>query len=297
MKLIEPDVRLWDTKGLEKETIIARAARVCYKSETTGPESDERLCSRLYKNKHFSMFRHYTIYYIIPVNEVKDKVKECLDLIRFNPYSRINMDSDNYYISLNYQSFYERYYYMDMINNYIVSEQDFYDKVKDTNIIRIYRFQFYITTSIDISRELNRKSPNNIAEESTRYCNYTKNKFDRQISIVKPYNWDETPNVIKDFYIKQWESAEETYTKLVSENVPAEIARKVLPLGTATHVVYTYTLDEWIDIIKARCYGVTGKPHPDAKLVVSKINNILADTLPIYKQFRKSLDRCYGKSL
>lgn len=63
--------------------------------------------------------------------------------------------------------------------------------------MRIYK----VTTQISTSRELNRVSPNNIAERSTRYCNYSKDKFNNQISICKPYYYD---NLEIADTVKEW---------------------------------------------------------------------------------------------
>lgn len=52
-----------------------------------------------------------------------------------------------------------------------------------------------------------------------------------------------------------------------------EDARGVLPLDTATKVVYTYPVEKWCDILELRYYGTTGRPHPNAKLVMGMVRD------------------------
>ena len=54
-------------------------------------------------------------------------------------------------------------------------------------------------------------------------------------------------------------------------------ARGVLPLDTATKCVYTYSIDEWRNIIDLRYYGTTGAPHPNAKIIAGMIREQLIE--------------------
>ena len=62
MQILEPKVESW----LQNDTIdhIARCARVCYASDRT--KNNKKMCESLWNNKHYSMFRHAGVYYIIP---------------------------------------------------------------------------------------------------------------------------------------------------------------------------------------------------------------------------------------
>ena len=51
----------------------------------------------------------------------------------------------------------------------------------------------------------------------------------------------------------------------------------MLPLCTATTVVYTYSIEEWIKILLLRYYGVTGAPHPNAKIIANRIKYLLEE--------------------
>ena len=60
-----------------------------------------------------------------------------------------------------------------------------------------------------------------------------------------------------------------------ARSMAAQEAREVLPLGTRTEVVYTYTYEEWQHILDLRLHGTTGAPHPNAKIIAEYINNAL----------------------
>ena len=60
---------------------------------------------------------------------------------------------------------------------------------------------------------------------------------------------------------------------MVKNGMDPQDARGVLELDTATTVAYTYSLTEWLHILGLRYYGITGAPHPNAKLIASMIRD------------------------
>lgn len=140
---------------------------------------------------------------------------------------------------------------------------------EDPRVFKVYRLTFCITTQISTSRELNRVSPNNIAERSTRYCSSKDG-----LEICKPWWFDvkEKPAYCYNSY-KAWKNAEEAYKAALELGMKPEDARGVLPLDTATKVIYTYTVEEWQHILDLRFYGKTGRPHPNARLVTSMVRD------------------------
>ena len=66
---------------------------------------------------------------------------------------------------------------------------------------------------------------------------------------------------------------ETAYKYLLGAGMKPEDARGILPLDTATKVIYTYSIREWQHILDLRYYGTTGKPHPNAKLIAGKIRD------------------------
>ena len=273
MKLIEPSCEYWEQQDVV--THIARCARVCYANEknTNSYEKDEALVKRLIESGHVSMLRHATLYYIIPLkifkevdNIVGKAIKYFIDLYINSPYIYKIYDANYVYISTNKQFIEENP--CEVLQIYAVTPERFFE-YEVTKPIR--RFTFYLTTQISTTRELNRVSPNNIAEQSTRYCNYSKDKFENEIQICKPHWYDNADGYTKNLYISSLNSGEFYYFKLLNEGFLPQDARGVLPLDTASKVVYTYTFKEWIEIINKRYFGITGKPHPNAKIIIGMV--------------------------
>lgn len=273
MKLIEPSCEYWGQRDVV--THIARCARVCYANEKNenSYEKDEALVKRLIESGHVSMLRHGTLYYIVPLEIFKDKynlsaqsIKHFIDFNISSPYIYRVYDAKHIYISTNKQFIKENH--CEPLKFYAVTPERFfeYDVTKP-----IRRFTFYLTTHIGVTRELNRVSPNNIAEQSTRYCNYSKDKFNNEIQFCKPHWYDNADKVAKNYYETSLKNAEYYYFMLLNEDLPPQDARGVLPLNTATKVTYTYTFEEWCNIIDKRYYGTTGKPHPDAKIIIGMV--------------------------
>lgn len=275
MKLIEPSCEYWEQRDVV--THIARCARVCYANEKNenSYEKDEALVKRLINDKHVSMLRHASLYYIIPLeifkeidNIVGQAIKCFIDYYLHSPYIHKVYSAKYVYISTNKQFINENP--CEALKYYSVTPERFfeYDVTKP-----IRRFTFYLTTQISTTRELNRVSPNNIAEQSTRYCNYSKDKFENEVQFCKPHWYDNADAYTKNLYRGSLISGEFYYFKLLNEGFLPQDARGALPLDTASKVVYTYTLEEWVNIINKRYYGTTGKPHPNAKIIIGMVLN------------------------
>ena len=165
MKIIEPKVELW--KRDNKVAHVARCARVCYHKETG---NDERLVENLKIRKHLSMFRHITYYYFIPHNCAPRWISSIFNVRELN-IKPIGCDIDyhnGYFLSvINGQFYIEHPNLIRDINKYEVPDIDFSNANETTR--NMMRYTFKITTQISTSRELNRVSPNSIAEQSTRY--------------------------------------------------------------------------------------------------------------------------------
>lgn len=97
------------------------------------------------------------------------------------------------------------------------------------------------------------------SQESTHYCNYSKEKFGKQITVIAPpfldYVRKEEPNHGMHHFI--WNSTiriiEEAYFKLIELGVPAKEARDILPIGLKTELYMTANLREWRHILTLRC--------------------------------------------
>ena len=140
-----------------------------------------------------------------------------------------------------------------------------------------------VTTQISTSRELNRTSPNSIAEQSTRYCNLEKKGG---VQIARPHWHDGGTRWQRMVYGFVCRVCEWGYNRLLKSGLKPQDARGVLPLDTYTVVAYTYTLADWSHILDLRYHETTGKAHPSAKIIGEKIRNIIIERMSKYcKEF------------
>lgn len=276
MKIIEPKVELWK-QGNDTKAHVARCARVCYGKETG---NDTSLIKRLLDSKHWSMFRHESVYAIIPIYE--KELEDYLLLVSSCPYIQVHTYYNSVYIATNEQFILDKSYpkFIELINMYRVTEDEFSNTEIGFNMMR---YTFCVDTQISTSRELNRVSPNNIAEKSTRYV-YEDGNICRPHWISQKeaelFNNDNNADLDEamNIYLNGCKRDFEEYKILVDKyKIHRQDARGVLPLDTATRCVYTYSINEWRAIIDLRYYGTTGKPHPNAKIIAGMIRNNLME--------------------
>lgn len=275
MKIIEPKVELWKQDD-DARAHVARCARVCY-GRTSG--NDEATIKRLINDEHWSMFRHGT-YYIIANDS--DKTLETIVINYANTIGfSYHYEKHVYYITVNGNWVLDHKTPFGHLSKYIVPIEDFCN----TEIgFHMMRYTFCVDTQISTSRELNRVSPNNIAEKSTRYVYEDGN-------ICRPH-WmtdEEVDYLNNEPIFEEWcnshkkasiyrDSCNDSFNKyklLVDIGMYRQDARGVLPLDTATRCVYTYSTKEWFDIIKKRVYHTTGKSHPNATIICKLIEQEL----------------------
>lgn len=268
MKLIEPSVKILINK--DNNAHIAKCARICYAADTN---NDTALINNLKLNGHLSMFRHGTNYYEIPTHLLKGNT---FDILVHNILIPTVLEPVKSYLycAVNYQVYLENKSFWDEFVDCLLTDE----QIRNIPIAfeNIYRYTFDVITQISTSRELNRVSPNNIAEQSTRYCNYSKLKFDREIKICRPHWLDDEPSTSK-LIVTTWNFAENTYMRLIEYGMKPQDARGVLPLDTATECAYTYSIEEWRHIIDLRYYGTNGTPHPNAKIIANLIRKKLIE--------------------
>lgn len=277
MKIIEPKVELWK-QGNDAEAHVARCARVCYGKETG---NDEATIKRLIDSRHWSMFRHETYYAAIPIEEdiiiykVLPNYKNC-------PYIKYFTYDNICYIITNGDFMMDIKKYNPVLYNNILYCQIAEDYAKSIEYIfnHYVRYTFCIDTQISTSRELNRVSPNNIAEKSTRYV-YEDGSICRPYwlnkELIKQYEEEPIVDMISTVYLDSCNDSFKRYNFLVKNGVHRQDARGVLPLDTATRCIYTYSIDEWRHILDLRYYGTTGKPHPNARLIAGMIRDELIE--------------------
>jgi len=142
------------------------------------------------------------------------------------------------------------------------------------------------------SHEAVRHRLGSYSQESTRYCNYSKDKFSNEITCVDlepTYQLQVTtkkwsPEKIQkslDIIDRAWESAEKGYFELIDMGTPPEIARNILPIGLKTQIAVTYNLRQWREFFRQR----TSKfAHPNMREI----------TIPLLEEFKVLLPRMFN---
>lgn len=186
MRIIAPSVKQVQLSDNIQQ--IGYAASICYASNKQGTVE---FLEELWKKGHRSPFRHGTRYFIFSPNSyIYEPLRE---FIANSPYCASYLTSNgNLFVSTNEQVYREHQefkYYKD----YEVSDIAYFAKAgkysenEYIQIIKTARISFEIVTQISTSRELNRVSPNNICEQSTRYCNFKHDKFGNQVTFCQPH--------------------------------------------------------------------------------------------------------------
>ena len=278
MKIIEPSVGLWK-QGDNVKAHVAKCARVCYGKETG---NDDVTINTLLKKHHWSMFRHESVYVI---GEFTSRLAIALERYSNNPYINWTFHNNKLYIATNGNFCLDlkecqevnahAQILLTYINYYRVSEDTFFNDEIGYNMMR---YTFCIVTQISTSRELNRVSTNNIAEQSTRYV-YEDGNICRPHWIsseeAEAFNKDNNVNLDEamNVYLKGCERDFKEYHILVDKyKINRQDARGKLPIDTATKCVYTYSIDEWRHIIKLRTDKAA---HPNAQIIANMIKKEL----------------------
>lgn len=118
--------------------------------------------------------------------------------------------------------------------------------------------------------EITRHRLASFSVESTRYCNYAKNKFNNELTFIIPrcfYNADSFDAKYTIWY-KQMQNAENSYLELIHLKTKPEDARSILPMSLKTDIIMTANLRSWLEMFPKRC---SDKAHPDMKYLMRQI--------------------------
>lgn len=140
---------------------------------------------------------------------------------------------------------------------------------------------FTVKFTIDraIANELVRHRIASYAQESTRYCNYDKDKFGSEIKVIKPEDL-ETGTYEFDVWWSACKYAEDAYMALIKNETKPELARNVLPLSLATETVCTANIREWRNIFKLRS-SCNICAHPQMRCIMDKLLYELKIKIPV----------------
>lgn len=284
MKMIDPSVTLIKESNPFKK--IERVGRTCYKSEDKITEdSAKKFYEGLVKRHHTAMVEHTTF-----VFSVDAETYYHLYGYKFLNYT-YNGSEDRFLISGNLRALNESGEYVllkalhdldpDLVYapHPVYFEEGYDIMVVDINEIKNLSveefmahayFTFHFICDRGVTHEIVRHRVASYAQESTRYCNYTKDKFGGELSFVKSADWDDMSDEIKLNYIRVFEISENTYSKLISSGETPQQARAVLPNALKTELIMTANAKEFEHFFNLRSRGTTGAPHPDMKVVADK---------------------------
>lgn len=285
MKLINSSVTIKEQEsginGIYKQ--IEWAGRHCYKSlDKITENSAKEFVDRMIKLGHGAMLEHGTVYLTITATSPEVRKYE------INPYSRvkkISVDGINgrAYITTNYRVLVENNRLDDL--QYQVEPTEHHekritvkwilDRVTGESFLRHRVFSF--------------------ARESTRYCNYSKDKFNNEITFIKP-TWLDIPtgnytywdgdwcdidkmkiqlpsdNSITDNFLWCLNNAEKQYNLLINKGWKPQQARQVLPFAVCSPLVMTGFESDWEHFFELRCSGAA---HPDAKKLADELKSLM----------------------
>lgn len=251
--------------GIYKQ--IETAGRTCYKSlDKITEDSAKPFVDRMIASNHTAMLEHGTVYMIIP------KSDEMYLKYSHNKYSKYfifinNSDKSEYlYVTTNLRVIAENDWWDDL--KYLCEPTDYHEK----------RYTLLCTTALHCYKDLTRHRTMSFAIESTRYCNYNKNKFGGELTFIIP-SWctslcEGSEQTYSPFEITNQETLfmqtlyniENTYLNLISVGEwQAQQAAEVLPQCIKGDMVITGFESDWKHLLDLRYYGTTGAPHPMVK--------------------------------
>lgn len=128
-----------------------------------------------------------------------------------------------------------------------------------------------ITVSIicdrGVSHELVRHRIASYSQESTRYCNYSKEKFGNELTFISPCFWSQDDSMYL-LWSEQMQQIENTYNKLIKIGATPQEARSVLPNSLKTQIVVTMNIREWRHFFKLRTDAAA---HPQMREVANML--------------------------
>lgn len=280
MKLIKPSFEIWEQptglEGVYKQ--IERVGRVCYKSEDKITEDSAKpFVNRMIKSGHGTMLEHGTVYLFCPTEKYVDSNG---DVQYYNPlekyqddnYSALEDSNEGMYVTTNLRVLVENGWMGDL--QYLCEPTEFHEK----------RITVHFVCDRSVSHEFVRHRVMSFAQESTRYCNYSKDKFGNELTFIQPCWLDDERlklygpyhTIIRDkspesIFIANLNNAERDYLDLISLGWKPQEARAILPNSLKTELVVTGFTSDWNHFFDLRARGTTGAPHPQAKELVEPL--------------------------
>ena len=141
-----------------------------------------------------------------------------------------------------------------------------------------YSFSIKFVCDRGVSHEIVRHRVASFAQESTRYCNYSKDKFGNELTFIKPCFWDEYSPCMEILWQQAAKQSEVKYFELLEMGATPEQARSVLPNSIKTEIVMTANLREWRHFLKLR---TSQAAHPQMRELTIPLLKELKEKIPV----------------
>lgn len=278
MKLIKQSFEIWNQpaglEGVYKQ--IERVGRVCYKSEDKITEDSAKgFVDRMIKSGHGAMLEHGTVYLFCPTEECVDSNGDVqdynpLEKYQDNNYSALEDSNEGMYVTTNLRILAENGWLNDL--KYLCEPTEYHER----------RITVHFVCDRGVSHEFVRHRTMSFAQESTRYCNYSKDKFGNELTFIIPC-WTNIPEgdygdifnpkepditlASNEYaFIDILRESEKYYIELTNNGWKPQEARAVLPNSLKTELVMTGFVSDWKHFFRLRSrIAETGKPHPQAQ--------------------------------
>ena len=266
MKLIKPSYQIIEPTGYTIDNIyksIELVGRVSHKSEDRITEdSAKTFVEKMMKMKHLSTCEFGTIYLKIPVThwgylhysgEDSEYDFDYFPTHRcINPYSRMTIVDNMAYITTNYRVLVENNWLNDL--KYLCEPTEYHHK----------RYTVKFICDRGILAEFTRHRKFSFMAESSRYNNYSKDKFGNELTFIKPC-WL-TGDMKSNLTYLEWETTlqeiEKSYLMLTKNGWKAEEARSILPISLKTELYMCGFAEDWEQFFELRC---AASAHPQAR--------------------------------
>lgn len=296
MRLIKPSFEILEQKpgldGLLQH--IERCGRTCYKSEDKiTEESAPKFVDMLVKRGHTAMVEHGTVY--LKYSITLEGSMNMANKYHFNKYSTVTIGNEPLCGGepQEYKDKFNGHTYACITTNYrVLLQNDWLDDLKyqcEPTEHHVKRITVKFTCDRGVSHEFVRHRVFSFAQESTRYCNYSKDKFGKECTFIIPcwlglpegsVSSPEIPifrerhgNVV-GIFLNNLYWAEANYFDLLEQGWIAQQARAVLPNSLKTELIMTGTIEQWEGFFKLRC---AKDAHPQARELA----------VPLYEEFVK----------
>ena len=283
MKLIEPSYKIIEQgpglSGIYKA--IEQAGRTCYKSEDKITDtSAKEFVDRMVKSKHYAMLEFGTVYLKVPVELVESTRKYGSNFTHLekDKYTKTIYDGKWYYYTTNYRVIIEND--LQGVLEYLCEPTEYHDK----------RVCVRFTTDRGISHELVRHRVFSFAQESTRYCNYSKDKFNNEITYIIPSwldkelvqkaletyegnGWEPDIDRLSILFIINLIQAESTYNAFLDKetfNLTPQQARQILPNALKTEINMCGFISDWEHVFELRDNKAA---HPDMQAIMKPLHD------------------------